>query len=128
MVADSTFKTTVLTRSGRATTFPSGIDVKQVPDGYPEEDVYAALQGCDAVVCAVAPRHAAQQLPIIDAAVRAGVKWFIPAEFGANKVALQQKSNNPVHNAKDDVLRRLKAAESQGMSWTAIATGPFIDW
>jgi hypothetical protein len=106
--------------------------VKRVPDDFSGPEVVAALRGCDAVVCCMGGAHVSQQLPLIDAAVAAGVKWFVPAEFGSNKLAAkdgpQSPHNNFIHAKKEVVLKRLAAAEKEGLSWTALSTGAFLDW
>ena len=69
------------------------------------------------------------QLPLIEAAVKAGVRHFIPAEYGGNKEAAGGKGEViPGHNEKEDVIQLLKEKERDGLRWTAIATGPFFDW
>lgn len=87
-----------------------------------------AFRGRDAIVCALNLQNVHQQIKFIDAAVQAGVKWFVPAEFGGNKEAAKHGEKLPLHEAKIDVNKHLVKMESKGLSWTAVATGPFIDW
>lgn len=53
---------------------------------------------------------------------------FVPAEFGGNKEVAKHGEKIPLHDTKDMVLEHLRKAESKGLSWTAVATGPFVDW
>lgn len=59
----------------------------------------------------------------------AGVKRFIPAEYGVNTI---HKTVLPLFSGamdvKMNVLEHLKKQEGKGLSWTGIATGPFFDW
>lgn len=125
---DPQFTVSVLARQSSTSTCPSHIKVYRIPDSYPEDDLSVAFQGQDAVVCSLNPGNIIQQLKFIDAAVEAGVKWFVPAEFGGNKEAAQHGEKMPLHEAKELVNARLVEAEKSGLSWTAVATGPFIDW
>ena len=66
---------------------------------------------------------------MIDAAVSAGVKRFIPSEFGSNTLNTKVvELFSPALDMKVDVLKYLKEQEGRGLSWTGIATGPFFDW
>ncbi|KAK3682004.1 polyamine transporter tpo5 [Vermiconidia calcicola] len=72
--------------------FPSNIKTYRVSDSYPE----------DAVVSAISMPNGQQQSPYIEADVKAGVKHFIPAEFGANKDAAitQGETQTPDNKAR----------------------------
>ena len=100
----------------------------RVDDSYPESEVLEAFRGQDAVVCALGFANLLPQITFINAAVKVGVRWFIPAEFGGNKAAALQGERLPLHDAKEAVHRHLIKTEAEGLSWTAVATGPFIDW
>lgn len=69
-----------------------------------------------------------RQITFIDLAVKAGVKWFIPAEFGGNKAKAHLGVKTPLYDAKEAVHKHLIEAEKSGLCWTAIATGAFFDW
>jgi hypothetical protein len=42
----------------------------------------ALLQGVDTVICSIFAPDVAEQLPLVDAAVKAGVKRFVPCNWG----------------------------------------------
>ena len=89
-----------------------------------------AFRGQDAIVSAISTSNNAKQKEIIDAAVEAGVKRFIPSEFGGNvrnPAALELLPHHMVIG-KAEVINYLRDQESRGLSWSAIATGPFFDW
>lgn len=75
------FETTVLTRSAQALyDLPAGCQVCEV-DYDSDDSLKSALQGQDAVISTVAMSAITNQKRIVDAAIHAGVKHFIPAEF-----------------------------------------------
>jgi hypothetical protein len=81
-------------------------------------------------VCAFGEQALGAQKPLIDAAVEAGVKRFVPSEFGSNTLepnALRYLDHSKLHA---EAVEHLKSKEGQGngFSWTAIACGPFFDW
>ncbi|MCJ1329506.1 hypothetical protein MMC10_006186 [Thelotrema lepadinum] len=126
------FTTTVLTRESSKSTFPSDIRVITVPDSYPEPDLVAAFKGQDAVVSTIGTFSSAIQTRFADAAVAAGVKRFIPAEFGSDTEAPGVAELLPsIWGVKKEALDyvKAKAAESEGkMSWSAIGCGAYFDW
>lgn len=88
-----------------------------------------ALQGTEVVVSCLATLAIGSQTPLIDAAVAAGVKRFIPAQFGMDSrnhlcVVL------PVCMPKVDTQRYLqeKSNSNPGFSYTGNANGLFLDW
>ncbi|KAH6655921.1 oxidoreductase CipA-like protein [Truncatella angustata] len=88
-----------------------------------------AMHGVEVVVSCVATMAIGGQNSLIDASIAAGVKRFIPAEFGmdsANTLAMQL----PVCAPKAATQRYLaqKALSNPGFTWTAIANGLFLDW
>ncbi|KAL3496472.1 NmrA-like family protein [Aspergillus germanicus] len=76
------FEVTVLTRAQSTASAPSdNIAVKEV-DYSSASGLEAALKGHDVVVSTVNPAGIALQKVAIDASIAAGVKRFIPADFG----------------------------------------------
>lgn len=87
-----------------------------------------ALQGQDAVVSTLGNAALGAQHLLVEAAVKAHVKRFIPSEFGSDTLH-PKTSALPVFKAKVSVQGALKKeAESGGMTYTLICTGPFFDW
>lgn len=122
------FQVTVLTRKSSTHSFPSS--VRAIPVDYDSLDSLTnALKGQDAVVSTLgAAALDKQQVLLVEAAAKAGVKRFIPSEFGADtlndKVAALPVFRNKL--AVHDALK--KEAVSGGMTYTIICTGPFLDW
>ena len=118
---------TVLTRKSSSHSFPSSVNVSAVD--YESLDSLAdALQGQDAVISTLASLAIANQLLLVEAAAKAGVKRFIPSEFGSN--LLNEKTRAlPVYKDKIAVQDALqKEAAVGGMSYTLVFNGPFLDW
>jgi len=87
-----------------------------------------AFHGIDAVVSTVGGPLFAKQNALIDAAIEAGVKRFIPSEFGVSDQdpALKDES---LLQPKIHTIKHLEEVAKHGkITWTAIATGPFFDW
>jgi NmrA-like family len=66
----------------------------------------------------------------VDAAIAAGVKRFIPSEFGINTRKVRDLSIGKILAGKIGVVDYLqeKAKENEGFTWTGITTGLFFDW
>lgn len=61
--------------------------------------------------------------------MKAGVKRFIPSEYGNNTLnAKVVEMFSPKMDVKVEVLEYLKKQEGNRMSWTGLATGGFFDW
>jgi uncharacterized protein YbjT (DUF2867 family) len=122
----SAFNVTVFSRPESKSTFPEA--VKVVRTDYSPADLEAKFKGQDAVISIVGNTGFQDQQKIIDAAIKAGVKRFIPSEFGSNTADKRVCDIVPVFNAKRAVAEYLQSKESDGISWTGVITGPFFDW
>ncbi|ETS74661.1 hypothetical protein PFICI_13145 [Pestalotiopsis fici W106-1] len=125
------FTVTALTRASSTATFPAGVRVEKIDDYSSVTALTAALRGQDAVVSAVATTVVPSQIALVDAAVAAGVKRFLPSEFGANTRTLV--GNDGVTAALgtktrvNDYLVQ-KSSENEDFSWTSVVAGSFFDW
>lgn len=123
------FDVTVLTRQDSAQDFDSRVRVEKV--NYESLDsLKKALTGQEVVISTlnvgVVPR--AVHLRLIDAAVAAGVKRFVPSEYGCDTTN-PQVAKLPVFADKISVQEHLKnASQSSGLSYSLLITGPFLDW
>ena len=116
-----------MTRKSSTHTFPSEVTVKPV-DYDSLESLTSALQGQDAFVSTLGSAGIEQQLLLVEAAGKAGVKRFLPSEFGSN-TPNEKIGTLPIFQPKIAVQEALKKqAESTGMSYTVVCTGPFLDW
>lgn len=78
---------------------------------------------------AIATTAQTKQLLLVEAAAQAGVKRFIPSDFGSNTVH-PKTAALPCYADKIAVQQALreKAAQPGGMTYTVVLTGPFLDW
>ena len=118
---------TVLTRLSSEHDLPYSVTVKAV-DYESLDSLTSALKGQDAVVSTIGSAGLKQQLLLAESAAKAGVKRFLPSEFGSNTLN-EKASALPVYEHKVEVQNALKEhATSSGMSYTLVLTGPFLDW
>jgi hypothetical protein len=91
-----------------------------------EDSLREALQGHDAVVSAVAGTAIASQKPLINAAIAAGVKHFIPADYAMSLKSPDVRTLPPYTDVKEveDYLR----ARSAKIEWTIVACGGFLEY
>lgn len=64
---------------------------------------------------------------IVDAAIKAGVKRFVPSEFGSNTQNKGAVGLASMMAGKAALVDYLRSKESTGLTWTALATGIFFD-
>ncbi|KAF2737395.1 NAD(P)-binding protein [Polyplosphaeria fusca] len=134
LLEEPSLNITILTRTGSSAKFPEGIPVKTVSDAYTVKELTEAFEGQDAVLVALSTGPVTKDdlaLRIIDAAVAAGVKRFIPSEFAANNLDPRARKLVPVFDAKGRMLEYLqkKAYESNGkLTWTSFSCGSWLDW
>ncbi|SPJ91015.1 related to 2`-hydroxyisoflavone reductase [Fusarium torulosum] len=123
------FQVTALVRESSSSTFPAGVSVKRV--NYESVgSLKTALQGQDAVVSTASAALLSRQPLIIDAAIAAGVKRFIPSEYGINTRTVEHAGLKAMLEAKIKTVDYLieKSKETPSFSWTGLSTGLFFDW
>lgn len=123
---DSSLNTTILSREGSSSTFPSGVKVLHA-DYSSIDSLKKAFQGQDAVVSLVGGNALGDQNKLIDAAIAAGVQRFIPSEFGSDTPNTKTRAIVPVFEAKFGTVNYLKSKQNS-ISWSSVVTGPFFDW
>lgn len=126
--ADPHFTVSILARHSSKFTFPSHLKVHRVGDDYPEAELLEAFKGQDAIISTIATASAVQQQTIIDAAIKAGVKRFVPSEFGSDTRNDKAMAILPQYfKGKKETVEYLKEKEKEGLTWTAFVTGPFFE-
>lgn len=137
LLEESSFNITILSRASSTATFPPNIPVIKVSDKYTVTELTSAFENQDAVIIALTTSAVSADgkdglaIRLIDAAVAAGVKRFIPSEFGANNLDPRARSLVSVYDLKGNMLEYLiaKAKESNGkLTWTSISCGSWLDW
>ena len=127
LLADKSFQVTVLTRNNSSATFSSDVKVTKVDYSDPIALVNA-LRGQEVVISAIGGEGLANntETSLVKAALEAGVKWFIPSEFGLD-TSHPAAVNSPVLASKVAVAKLLEENQSR-LSHTFIVTGAFLDW
>ncbi|KFY93550.1 hypothetical protein V500_03663 [Pseudogymnoascus sp. VKM F-4518 (FW-2643)] len=120
------FSVSVLTRSSSSATFPSTVTVHRTD--YSAPSLLEAFKNQDVVVSTIATFSTHQQVSIIDAAISAGVKRFIPSEYGVDTSLPHIADLLPPALPKQHTIEYLRSKETSGLSWTAIIVGAFFDW
>ena len=125
------FNVTVIKRdSSTSSNFPESVTVKTA-DFSSIESATEAFSGQDAVVSTVGSAGVPGQPLLVRAAAAAGVKRFLPSDFGSD-LANPKASALPVFKNKlatHAALREAAAdANPDGFSWTSVCNGAFLDW
>lgn len=119
-ISSALFNLSVLSREASTATFPSS--VKVIKTDYSPESVAKALQGQDAVVSMVGKAGVLEQKLLVDAAVKAGVKRFLPSEYGLNSDNQAVRTKVPLHDEKMVVMDYLRTKEKDGLTWSAVVS------
>lgn len=137
------FTVTVLARASSSASYPAGVSAVRRVDFSSVPDLTAALRGQDAVVSALADHgvRGGAQRTLADATAAAGVRRFVPSEFGMHvpqvAAAAADGSATPTERAMADFARpkiELQAhldelaARDENFSWTGLNVGSFFDW
>jgi hypothetical protein len=125
---DSSFELSILSRAGSKSTYPPNAKIITISANPTHEDYVRALRGQDAVVSGLGFEGKPTERALIDAAVEAGVKRFLPSEYGVDNTNPAASGLSPVFRRKADIIEYLKSKEGSGLSWTAVPTGMWLDW
>ncbi|KAK7935001.1 hypothetical protein PG985_000496 [Apiospora marii] len=133
LIAAGTFHITVLQRRSSKSVPLSdpSVRVVTVDDDMSLESLREALEGQDAVIASFRPRDVDVHLRLADAAAAAGVKRFIPADFGSCDSSSERVQELvPLFLAKVHVRERLQelALAKPEFTWTSFVTGHLFDW
>lgn len=133
LLEDNDFDITILTRPDSKSVMPEMPNVAVQTCDYNVPALVQVFTGKDAVVCAIAVQHVSIQTVLLEAAEKAGVKRFILNEFGnspTNQVGLPETRNmGPVRTKREMiVLAESLTAANPAFTWSALATGNFIDY
>lgn len=128
------FDVSVLRRSN-STSSGTAAGIADVPVS-PElglEELVTAVSGHDAVVAAFPLKDLGQHLRLVEAAFRAGVRRYIPADYGSCDAASPQaQAHLKLYREKTAVRKRCEEFASQTPSgpftWTSIICGHFFDY
>ncbi|CAG1971739.1 unnamed protein product [Fusarium graminearum] len=122
------FNVSVLSRASSTSTDETFHGAKIVKSDYTPESLVDVLTGQDAVISTLSTANIAEQKTVIDAVAAAKVKRFMPSEFGSDTSIEGLEKMAPFLKGKQDVMDYVKSKEGEGLTWTALFTGPWIDW
>ncbi|KAH9216247.1 isoflavone reductase, partial [Leptodontidium sp. 2 PMI_412] len=125
LFAASSLNITLLARSTSSAQFPAG--AKVIRSDFSLASLTEVLKGQDAVISLMPIPAAGEQVTVIEAAIAAGVKRFIPSEFGSDNSNPAIVAAVPFFETKQKSLEFLKSKQD-AITWTAVITGPFFDW
>jgi nucleoside-diphosphate-sugar epimerase len=125
LLSQGTFTVTAVIRSTSTATFPENVRV--IHSDYSLPSLTSAFQSQDAVISTIATLSIPTQLAAIDAMIAAGVKRFIPSEYGVDTSGPDILTKLPPAKGKTDTIAYLRTKESQ-ISWTGMIVGAFQDW
>ncbi|KAJ5289084.1 hypothetical protein N7478_002114 [Penicillium angulare] len=126
LVSSGKFNITAIQRLESEATFPPGVTA--IKSDFSDSSLEQAFKGQDAVISTVGATGLTEQQKFVDAALRAGVKRFIPSELSASSTDEAVISLLPLFGVKKNLIDYLKSKESEGLSWTGIATSGLLDW
>jgi hypothetical protein len=126
LVESGKFEITVLKRIGSDSVIPHPVKIIEV-DYESLESLTSAVKGQDVVICTLAHIGPGIQKRLVEASVAAGVKRFLPGEFGS--VMNDATSQLPIFSNKFEVEQQLEAYARDGkITYTYLFNGPFLDW
>ena len=131
LLSAKTFTVTVLSRSSSKSKYPDSVNVIHVSDDFLIEELVPALRGQDAIIVTFAGSNSDLQIRLADAALQAGVRRFIPADFGScDSSSPRALDLVPLYRAKQKVRLHLEqiAADGGTLSWTSLVCGHFFDY
>ncbi|KAI0269428.1 hypothetical protein BC834DRAFT_968042 [Gloeopeniophorella convolvens] len=113
----------VLARADSGSTFDGDAKVLRV-DYVDKGSIKGALAGVDVVISTLSETGYAVQGAVAEAAKEAGVKLFVPSEFGGVTEGATGGGGG-LFRAKGELHGELKAL---GLPYALFYTGPFLDW
>ncbi|VTT69385.1 unnamed protein product [Fusarium fujikuroi] len=122
------FNVSVLSRTSSNVTNSTFLDATIVKSDYTFSSLADVFTGQDAGISTLSTANIAEQKIVIDAVAAAKVKRFMPSEFGSDTSVEGLEKMAPFLKGKQDVMDYVKSKEADGLSWTAIFTGPWINW
>ena len=128
LVKSGKFNITVLKRPTSSASYPESVTVREA-DLSSVESVTAAFHGQDAVVSTLGTAGLPGQNILVEAAVAANVKRFLPSDFGSD-LANPKTAALPVFKFKIATHKALReaAAAKPDFTYTLVVNNAFLDW
>lgn len=126
LLESNLFNVTVISRHESSATFPEGVTV--VKSDFSPSHLEQTFRGNDAVVSTISTTAVGEQIKIVDAASKAGVKRFITSDFGSDVSDPAVVKAVPILGGKKVVVDHLRSKEKDGLTWSAIVNGAFTSF
>lgn len=124
----SNFTVHATTRSkSKVALLPGSEEVTIHETDYSPASLSSIFNGIDAIVSPLPATLASRQREFIDLAIAAGVRRFLPSEFGVDSAHPNIKNVLPIVSKKTEIVDYLKQNEDK-ISWSAIIVGSYFDW
>lgn len=127
-LSEDGFQVTGMSRHSPVGSVPAG--VKFINTDYSAASLLDAFRGQDAVISTVSstnPGSLDLQKSLIDAAIEAGVRIFVPSEYGVDTSDRSSPNFIPFLAEKIAILDYLRDRQDK-ISWIALVTGSLFDW
>jgi hypothetical protein len=126
---EPSFTITLVQRASSKAKMPAHLKTIAVTDSYPTDELILAFRGQDVVINCMTSLLVADQFRIIDAAITAGVRRYVPSEYGLNNMRRDAQALNLVFHDKGKIQEYLRAKAQAGIiEWMSIACGMWIRW
>ncbi|GJC78512.1 isoflavone reductase IRL [Colletotrichum liriopes] len=126
---ESSFNVTLLQRSSSKVKLPPHLKTITIADTYPTDELVPAFAGQDVIVNCMTSLSVADQFRMIDAAITAGVKRYVPSEYGLNNMRPDAQALNVVFHDKGKVQEYLRSKADQGvLEWMSVSCGMWLKW
>ena len=130
LLSANIFSVTVLSRSSSTSKYPMSVYEMRISDDPSVEELVKVLKGQDAFIAAFAGSNDHLQIRYANAAAQAGVKRFIPADFGScDSSSPKALELIPLYGKKKKVRECLQhLASTSDLTWTSLVNGHFFDY
>ncbi|KUJ13010.1 NAD(P)-binding protein [Mollisia scopiformis] len=130
LLADNSYNLTIIARESSTSTYAPSLPLIRVSDDLSHSSLVSALRNQDVLISAVGFAGLSSQLNLARAAIEAGVKRFIPSEYGFDNADPKNAALSPIFRPKHELEKQLVELVKQnpGFTWTALATGIWLDW
>lgn len=127
-LSEDGFQVTGMSRHSPVGSAPAGVNF--ITTDYSAASLLDAFKGQDAVISTVSstqPGALDLQKSLIDTAITAGVKIFVPSEYGVDTSDRSSPNSIPFLAEKIAILDYLRERQDK-ISWIALITGSLFDW
>lgn len=125
---EANFRVSIVTRN--ATNSKPPLKANLITSDYSYDSLVRIFTDQDVVISAVAagPPIVAQR-EMIDAAVKAGIKRFIPSEYGSSSIEPLIEDFKELMRPKTQIIEYLRqvASENPNFTWSCISVGAILD-